>query len=262
MAASAKAAMRLDEPPAQLDQMIHQRRFGRLDRLLFVLASHPACLIRVAPVLRAWRSVGRLRHDRSRWRPPQRPLRANSRAAPARQRQAPIARPPREQRGRDRRGHGFGDRGLGRRRLACGRHQRLFQRGLNVLTGRLNVGAHVLERIVAFDVVGDVVDLLLEVGHLRFAHRFLKLALEVGGHAAHACASTVRACAGPPGNSFGPMTISATTPISRNSVQEISNMETSRPAQPPNRCRPPALCRLGPAVSESDVRKPCFRRAA
>src|SRR3984893_9817714 len=50
-----------------------------------------------------------------------------------------------------------------------------------------------------------------------------------------------------PGSSFGPITISATTPISRNSVQEISNMETSRPAQPLNACRPPALCRLAPS---------------
>src|ERR1700722_1444200 len=50
-----------------------------------------------------------------------------------------------------------------------------------------------------------------------------------------------------PGNSLGPITISATTPISRNSVQEISNMETSRPAQPLNACRPPALCRLAPS---------------
>src|SRR5262249_15218039 len=32
------------------------------------------------------------------------------------------------------------------------------------------------------------------------------------------------------GSSFGPMKISATTPISRNSVQEMSNMGTSRPA--------------------------------
>ncbi len=40
-----------------------------------------------------------------------------------------------------------------------------------------------------------------------------------------------------PGSSFGPITISATTPMSRNSVQLMSNMETLRPAslspQPP-----------------------------
>src|SRR5580658_1903546 len=45
------------------------------------------------------------------------------------------------------------------------------------------------------------------------------------------------------GNSFGPMTISATTPISRNSVQEISNMETLRPARPSDPRQPPAECR-------------------
>src|SRR5271166_5033243 len=37
------------------------------------------------------------------------------------------------------------------------------------------------------------------------------------------------------GNSLGPITISATTPMSRNSVQEMSSMETPRPAQPPFR---------------------------
>jgi hypothetical protein len=31
---------RLDQPAAQLDQVIHQRRLGRLDGLLFVLAAH------------------------------------------------------------------------------------------------------------------------------------------------------------------------------------------------------------------------------
>src|SRR5580698_5355726 len=37
-----------------------------------------------------------------------------------------------------------------------------------------------------------------------------------------------------PGSSFGPITISATTPMSRNSVQLMSNMETPRPP-----CRAP-----------------------
>ncbi len=40
------------------------------------------------------------------------------------------------------------------------------------------------ERIVVLDVVRQVVDLLLQVGHFGFAHRFLKLVLEIGGHAA------------------------------------------------------------------------------
>src|SRR5580704_8688616 len=36
-----------------------------------------------------------------------------------------------------------------------------------------------------------------------------------------------------PGSSFGPITISATTPISRNSLQLMSNMKTLRPPRPP-----------------------------
>src|SRR5580658_1715039 len=35
-----------------------------------------------------------------------------------------------------------------------------------------------------------------------------------------------------PGSSFGPITISATTPMSTNSVHEMSNMETLRPSHP------------------------------
>src|SRR5262249_17152152 len=35
-----KGDERLDQPRAQLDQVLHQRRFGRLDFLLFVLAAH------------------------------------------------------------------------------------------------------------------------------------------------------------------------------------------------------------------------------
>ena len=91
------------------------------------------------------------------------------------------------------RSHGSSRRGRRRRRPRLGAalrrlgHQRrlLLERRLNVLAGRFDVGAHILERIVALDVVRDVVDLLLEVGHFRFAHRFLELALEFGGHAAH-----------------------------------------------------------------------------
>src|SRR5262249_21710588 len=35
-----KGDERLDQPRAQLDQVLHQRRFGRLDFLIFVLAAH------------------------------------------------------------------------------------------------------------------------------------------------------------------------------------------------------------------------------
>ena len=98
----------------------------------------------------------------------------------------PIVRRLPGQPGRRGRDRVLFDRRFGLRRLTRRRHDsRLLQRRLNVLACRLDIGAHVLERVVAFDVVGDVVDLLLEVGHLRFAHRFLELALEVGRHAAH-----------------------------------------------------------------------------
>src|SRR4029450_8673784 len=43
---------RLDQPRAQLDQVLHQRRFGRLDLLLFVLEVHaglPSGLAASAP---------------------------------------------------------------------------------------------------------------------------------------------------------------------------------------------------------------------
>src|SRR5580704_16905697 len=39
-----------------------------------------------------------------------------------------------------------------------------------------------------------------------------------------------------PGSSFGPITISATTPISRNSLQLMSNMKTLRTPRPPAAC--------------------------
>jgi len=41
-----------------------------------------------------------------------------------------------------------------------------------------------IETRVALRLARHLVDLLLEVGHLRLTHRLLKLALELGGHAA------------------------------------------------------------------------------
>src|SRR5262249_47429031 len=43
---------------------------------------------------------------------------------------------------------------------------------------------HRIERRIALRLAGHVVDLLLEVGQLRFSDRLLELALELGGHAA------------------------------------------------------------------------------
>src|SRR5262249_40696148 len=70
-------------------------------------------------------------------------------------------------------------RGLRQRRLRGGRRRRR-RRILDVLADGFDIGAHALERIVVLDVVRHVVDLLLEVGHFRFAHRLLELMLEIG----------------------------------------------------------------------------------
>src|SRR5580704_10347449 len=58
-----------------------------------------------------------------------------------------------------------------------------------------------------------------------------------------------------PGSSFGPITISATTPINRNSLQLISNMKTPRPPRPPAAC----LAGRGDRREGAASARPCSR---
>ena len=70
-------------------------------------------------------------------------------------------------------------------------------------------------------------DLLLDVVELGLAHRLVELTLELGRHApdlARSCCRRVRSAFG---RSFGPMTISATAPITITSPQLMSNMARS-----------------------------------
>jgi len=71
--------------------------------------------------------------------------------------------------------------------------------------------------------LGHLVDRLLTSAISAFAHRLLELALESDA-CAGPCPSTGRPCAARPAIPFGPMAISATTPITTSSLQPISNM--------------------------------------
>src|SRR5262249_28237712 len=73
--------------------------------------------------------------------------------------------------------------GAGRAATAGGGGRRR-RRGRSL--GRFPLGAvlEVTERIEAgVELAGGLVDVLLEIGHLRFAHRLAELILELGGHA-------------------------------------------------------------------------------
>src|SRR5262249_14876774 len=70
-----------------------------------------------------------------------------------------------------------------RRGRACG----VDHRALDLLLRAFQLPFDLADGIeirIALRLARHLVDLLLEVGHLRLAHRFLKLVLELGGHAA------------------------------------------------------------------------------
>src|SRR5579862_2289674 len=215
-----ECSRRLDQPRAQLDQVIHQRRLGGLDLLLFVFVAHAGRSVLSGGAASAAGSVlpGSLLADSA--PAGSRSLRstaATGAAASVAGAASLTAKPPSSG------GSAFGSGVASSERSislpVVSRSERTSLSGSKFLTSCARSSTCFLRSAIS-------------ASRIASWNWFWKSA---------AMPRTLRvywpSVRNTPGSSFGPITISATTPISRNSLQLMSNMKTLRTPRPPAACR-------------------------
>src|ERR1700719_2477768 len=215
-----ECSRRLDQPRAQLDQVIHQRRLGRLDLLLFVFVAHAGrsvlsgCAVCAAGSLFAGSAPAGSRSLRS--------TAATGAAISAEGAASLTAKPPSSG------GSAFGSGSVFGSGLASS------ERSISLLVASRSLRTSLSgSKLFTSCAISSTCFFRSAISASRIAswNWFWKSA---------AMPRTLRvywpSVRNTPGSSFGPITISATTPISRNSLQLMSNMKTLRTPRPPAAC--------------------------
>src|SRR5580692_6813441 len=202
---------RLDQPRAQLDEVIHQRRLGGFDLLLFVVVAHAGrsvlsgCAVSAAgSVLAACAPAG----SRSLCS-----TAATGAAISGAGAASLTAKPPSS--GGSAAGSGLASSERSISLLVASRSLRTSLSGSKFLTSCARSSTCFLRSPISASRIASWNWFWKSAAMLRTLRVYWP---------------SVR---NTPGSSFGPITISATTPISRNSLQLMSNMKTLRTPRPP-----------------------------